>query len=106
MYSNPAQQGTNAARLDNRIMLQHNITSRSLGVFLIYAKDAGNWGGQPLVGGNVGGSLEDNGNLTQLKKVGLITTQEEKERGRPACVWIRFTDKGKALAAEYGIEIE
>ena len=101
MHSNPAQQGINAARLDNHVMLKHNITSRSLGVFLIYAKDAGNWNGQPLVGGNVGGGPEERGNLTQLKKVGLITTEIDEK-----LVWIQFTDKGKALAAEYGIEIE
>ena len=30
-----------------------NITARSLEVFLEYAKDADNWSGAPLVGGNV-----------------------------------------------------
>ncbi|CAJ1505588.1 hypothetical protein [[Mycobacterium] burgundiense] len=43
-----------------------DITARSLELFLDYARDAGNWGGTPLVGGNVCGSREDNGNLTQL----------------------------------------
>jgi hypothetical protein len=78
-----------------------DITARSLELFLDYARDAGNWGGTPLIGGNVGGSVEDNGNLTQLKKAGLITTFSDEPRD----VWIDFTDKGRELAAEHGIEI-
>ena len=46
------------------------LTPRSLELFFDYARDAGNWGGTPLVGGG----REDNGNLTQLKRAGLITT--------------------------------
>jgi hypothetical protein len=30
-----------------------NLTEQSKALFLAYAKDAGNWGGTPLVGGNV-----------------------------------------------------
>lgn len=77
------------------------ITERSLELFLAYARDAGNWGGTPLVGGNVGGKREDSGNLTQLKKAGLLYTSEDD-----GAVYIRFTDAGRALAAEHGVEIE
>lgn len=77
-----------------------DITAQSLELFLAYAEDAGNWSGTPLVGGNVGGSREDNGNLTQLKKAGLISTFEYA-----GDVFIKFTDAGVALAAEHGIEI-
>lgn len=35
------------------------ITPQSLKVFLAYAADAPNWGGTPLVGGNVGGALKN-----------------------------------------------
>lgn len=81
-------------------MSNHNITQRSLELFLDYAKDAGNWSGTPLVGGNVGGSKEDNGNLTQLKQAGLVKTWTDE-----GLVWLSFTAEGKALAAEHGIEI-
>ncbi len=77
------------------------ITPRSMELFLAYAADAGNWGGSPLVGGNVGGAKEDRGNLTQLKQAGLITTFSDE----PGSTWIRFTDAGRALATEHGIEI-
>lgn len=77
-----------------------NITQKSLELFIAYAKDAGNWSGTPLVGGNVGGSKEDRGNLTQLKQAGLLTTFID---GRDA--WVEFTNDGKALALTHGIEI-
>jgi hypothetical protein len=74
------------------------ITTESLRVFLAYANDADNWSGTPLVGGNVGGSKEERGNLTQLKQAGLIKTFNDDG------VWIQFTTEGKALAAEHGID--
>lgn len=77
-----------------------NITETSLKVFLAYANDAGNWSGVPLVGGNVGGDKAERGNLTQLKKAGLIETEVEEGN-----TWLFFTDAGKALAAQHGIEI-
>lgn len=80
--------------------MPHNITEASLKLFLAYAKDAGNWSGSPLVGGNVGGSKEDRGNLTQLKKAGLITTFVDE-----GLTWIIFTKDGRFLAHRYGIMI-
>jgi hypothetical protein len=77
------------------------ITATSLKVFLAYAKDAGNWSGSPLVGGNVGGSKEERGNLTQLKQAGFITTFTDE-----GCTWINFTPAGIALAAEHGLKVE
>jgi hypothetical protein len=77
-----------------------NITQTSKDLFLAYAKDAGNWSGQPLVGGNVGGTKEQRGNLTQLKQAGLITTFRDEGHD-----WIKFTDSGKQFAAENGVEI-
>jgi hypothetical protein len=77
-----------------------NITEKSLSVFIAYAKDASNWSGTPLVGGNVGGSKEERGNLTQLKQAGLLTTFTERGEA-----WIEFTESGKALALTHGIEI-
>lgn len=77
-----------------------NITAASLALFIAYAKDAGNWSGQPLVGGNVGGSKEDRGNLTQLKRAKLITTVTDE-----GCTWINFTDTGKAFATQNGVSL-
>lgn len=76
------------------------ITETSLALFLAYAKDADNWGGTPLVGGNVGGAKEERGNLTQLKKAGLIQTEFDEGN-----TWLFFTDAGMALAAQHGIEV-
>lgn len=78
-----------------------NITETSLQLFLAYARDAGNWSGTPCVGGNVGGTKNERGNLTQLKKAGLITTFADEGQ-----TWVHFTPAGKAFAKEHGVEIE
>jgi hypothetical protein len=80
--------------------MQFKITEQSLQVFLAYARDAGNWSGTPLVGGNVGGSKEERGNLTQLKRAGLITTFVDEGNA-----WIVFTDAGVELARQHGITV-
>lgn len=77
-----------------------NVSDKSLALFLDYARDAGNWSGTPLVGGNVGGSKEDRGNLTQLKKAGLIKTDISD-----GCTWVMFTQAGRDLASDHGIKI-
>jgi hypothetical protein len=74
------------------------ISDRSKALFLEYAQDAGNWSGTPLVGGNVGGSKEDRGNLTQLKQAGLIRTF--KDAGE---TWVLFTKAGAEYAQSLGI---
>ncbi len=76
------------------------ITEKSLELFLAYARDAGNWSGTPLVGGNVGGGKEERGNLTQLKRAGLIETFQDS-----GDAWISFTDAGKSLAAQHGVDV-
>ena len=79
-----------------------DITENSLKLFLAYAKDSGNWNGQPLVGGNVCilGVKEDRGNLTQLKHAGLLSTFQSD-----GYTWIQFSEKGIAFAKEHGVEI-
>ncbi len=76
------------------------ITPESQRVFEAYARDAVNWNGSPLVGGNVGGSREERGNLTQLKRAGLITTENNG-----IDLWVEFTELGREYAAEMGIEL-
>ncbi|MDC1268184.1 hypothetical protein N8Z76_00465 [Gammaproteobacteria bacterium] len=82
------------------------ITEKSKALFIEYAKDSGNWSGMPLVGGNVGYAPEDKGNLTHLKKLGLVTTHEDYEPGQEPCSWITFTQSGRIFAATLGIEID
>jgi hypothetical protein len=77
------------------------LTPRTVELFLEYARDAGNWSGTPCVGGNVGGSKEDRGNLTYLKRAGLIQTF--KSDGQ---TWIEFTDAGKAFARQHDIKLD
>jgi hypothetical protein len=83
--------------------IMQNITDKSLALFLEYARDAGNWSGTPLVGGNVGGSKEDCGNLTQLKKAGLVVTEFDSHDKN---TWLMFTQAGRDLARDHGITIE
>jgi hypothetical protein len=76
------------------------ITATSLALFLDYARDAVNWSGTPLVGGNVNSGAAERGNLTQLKRAGLLTTFTSE-----GDAWIEFTDAGRALAAEHGVHL-
>jgi hypothetical protein len=64
-------------------------------LFKELADDAGNWSGTPLL--DI--SSAQRGNLTDLKKLGLVTTWRDE-----GCDWVNFTDAGKALAAEMGFE--
>lgn len=73
-----------------------NISKDSLNLFIALASDADNWSGQPLI--DI--TKEQRGNLSDLKKKGLITTFRDD-----GCDWADFTDEGIALAAEHGISI-
>jgi hypothetical protein len=72
------------------------LTEASLALFIAYAKDAGNWSGTPMIGG----SAADRGNLTDLKKKGLVTTFRDE-----GCDFVCFTDEGIKLAAAHGVTI-
>jgi hypothetical protein len=78
------------------------MTGATLDLFFAYANDAENWGGTPLFNGNVclNGEREDSGNLIWLKRAGLVTTFVER-----GATWIRFTEAGRALARDHGIEV-
>jgi hypothetical protein len=84
-----------------RVKQMCRITLQSQQVFENYARDAINWHGCPPIGGNVVGSKEERGNLTQLKKAGLISTWLNDGTS-----WIQFTDKGKEFAGKLGIIID
>jgi hypothetical protein len=70
-------------------------------LFLAYAKDAGNWSNQPLVGGNVGGHKSDRGYLTNLKRKGLLKTFESDGHQ-----WVAFTKLGVEYARLNGVEMD
>jgi len=76
------------------------LTETSKQLFIEYAQDAGNWNGTPLVGGNVSGSKQDRGNLTQLKKAGLIGTVKDGTG-----TWLYFTSLGIRCADALGIDL-
>jgi hypothetical protein len=67
-------------------------------LFIALVKDAGNWSGSPLFGGNVGNTAADKGHLTDLKRKGLVTTEQDSDNKR--CHWVHFTDDGKQYAAD------
>lgn len=72
-----------------------SLTPASLELFKELVEDAGNWSGSPLVCV----SREERGNLTQLKRQGLIETFTDE-----GCAFATFTDKGKTFAAELGYD--
>ncbi len=73
-----------------------SLSPASLALFVELAKSAGDWGGQPLFEG----SDSERGNLTDLKKKGLVTTFEDRGDS-----FIIFTEAGTALAADKGISL-
>lgn len=76
--------------------METTLTAASLALFLDLADDAGNWSGSPLV--DISNS--ERGNLTHLKREGLITTMESD-----GFVHASFTPTGAKLAAEHGIDL-
>ena len=80
--------------------MRPSITESSLALFVEFANDACNWNGTPLIGGNILVSKAGRGNLTQLKKEGLVKTFVEG-----GDTWLEFTPAGIILAAEHGIKI-
>lgn len=74
------------------------LTEGSKELFIALIKDAGNWSGVPLFGGNVGHAPADKGHLTDLKKKGLLTTDQDEDNRK--CHWVYFTEEGKKLGKE------
>lgn len=77
-------------------MASETLTPASLELFLGFAEDAANWSGYPLV--TV--TPEQKGNLTHLKKLGLLDTFVDED-----CSFVVFSESGKALAAEHGFDL-
>lgn len=82
------------------------LTAESLRVFLLYAKDAGNWGGNPFVShGNIQPTKAMRGNLSDLVQKGLIRI-DDCDDGRRLMPYVTFLQAGKQLAKQHGIEID
>ena len=76
------------------------LTDATLAVFLDFARTCRAEERDPEVCGT---SRKDKGHITNLKKAGLITTSIDDSGWNNN--WVAFTDKGKALAAEHGINV-
>jgi hypothetical protein len=82
------------------------LTDASLALFLEYAEDAPNWGGSPWVSaGNVWLTKEQRGNITDLKKKGLVEIGDSEGLGKSRDQYLIFTEAGIALARSHGFEI-
>jgi hypothetical protein len=73
------------------------LTPASAALFASLVDDAGNWSGTPIV--EV--SREQRGNLTDLKRAGLLTTQADG-----GVVFAYFTVKGVEFAKSLGLDWE
>jgi len=79
-----------------RFEMTKTITTLDHSLFIKLAMDAGNWSGTPLL--DI--TASERGNLTNLKKAGLLTTFREE-----GCDWVSFTELGREYAAANHIEI-
>jgi hypothetical protein len=75
-----------------------NLSNEAQQLFIDLISDAGNWGGSPLFGGNVGGDQQSKGYLTKLKKAGLLTTCTDDG------IWVYFTAAGIEYAQSLGLD--
>lgn len=77
------------------------LTDTSLKLFIELAEDARNWHSVIPTDGNVKITKKLRGNLTNLKRAGLITVKRENGSS-----WLLFTPKGEEYADELGIDVE
>jgi hypothetical protein len=80
-------------------IMQPKITETSKEVFKGYADSAAHWNDMPLVDG----SPSERGNLTQLKRAGLIRTFSDDDS--QTLTWMQFTPAGAAYATQLGYTV-
>jgi hypothetical protein len=81
-------------------MTNPTLTQDTRDFFLLLANDAGNWGGEPMIGpgSNIAGNPRAHrGHLTALKKAGLVTSYTDRGDS-----FVKFTEAGRAFAATLG----
>jgi hypothetical protein len=82
------------------------LTEASTELLRLLSEDANNWGGTPAYGQNVHSNHERNGSLTDLKKKGLLATDDEIINGE-RIVWVHFTATGRKFIKDtFSVEIE
>lgn len=82
-------------------MTTATMTTETEKLFIELGEDAGNWSGQPMLDYNVPIGRQRRGNLTDLKKLGLLRTASNEDG-----TYVVFTDKGKELLKnQYGINV-
>lgn len=81
------------------------VTAEAVALLVSYAKDAGNWGGTPMIqhghkpyGGDV---KRQAGALIGLKKAGLCETFQDDR-----CEFLGFTDYGRDVCAFHGVYLD
>lgn len=89
-----------AATKDTRAALAKFMSPDAHAFFVWLAKDAEEWNGTPLVGGNYTHTNRHDGLLTALKRAGLVVTHREGN-----CAWVHFTYRGMEYAASKGINL-
>jgi len=77
--------------------MEITLTPASEALFRELVDDAGNWSGTP----EVWITKEQRGNLTDLKRAGLLTTQADR-----GVTFAYFTAKGRDLAKALGLDWE
>lgn len=75
------------------------LTPGSHELFAALIEDAGNWHGQPLIGGNVEMTKARKGNLSDLVKKGLLEVVDDGE----GHTYAKFTSAGVDYAKEHGL---
>ena len=80
----------------NSIKKTDGMTDATIGLFRALAGDANNWHGEPLI--DI--TPSQRGNLTDLKKRGLINTYRAD-----GCDWCQFTCDGELLAKDLGFDL-
>jgi hypothetical protein len=77
-----------------------DLTPATLALFTALCKDAHHWSGVPLL--DV--TPAEKGNLTDLKKLGLISTTQDDDNRK--CVWVEFKQAGRELAKQIGHDLD
>ena len=77
---------------ENKLKLgDDEMTDATLKLFKGLVESSSSWNGEPLFEG----TKEDRGNLTDLKKRGLVETFTDD-----GCLWVSFTEAGAEKAVE------
>jgi len=80
-------------------MTHPTLSPSSEALFIRLVQDAGNWSGEPMLGGNFDIDEAAKGNITDLKRKKLITTYTDR-----GDVFVQFTASARELANSLGLQ--